>query len=269
MVTVYETLERPLVPVLAEMERIGVKVDAEQLRALTHRLHQAHGRDRGGDPQARRPRVQRRLAQAARRGAVRRDGARRRPQGQDRAPMSTDADVLEDLAAQGHDLPARVLDWRQLQKLKSTYTDALIAQIDPDTGRVHTSYAMAVAATGRLSSTDPTCRTSRSAPRRAGKHPPRLRRRRRRVFLSRPTIRRSSCACSPMSPTSRALKEAFREGADIHAMTASEVFGMPVEGMDADGARPRQGDQFRHHLRHLAVRARAPARASRRARRRS
>ncbi len=232
MVAVYETLERPLVPVLAEMERIGVTVDADQLRALTTELtdrmaeieaeiHKLAGRPFAvGSPKQ--------LADVLFEDMGLSSGRKGKS-----GVYSTDASVLEDLAAQGHDLPARVLDWRQLQKLKSTYTDALIAQIDPETGRVHTSYAQAVAATGRLSSNDPNLQ---NIPVRTEEG-----RRIRRAFVAEKGWAFLSCDYSQIElrllahvAEIGALREAFRKGADIHAMTASEVFGIPVENMPRD-----------------------------------
>ena len=151
---VYETMERPLVPVLAEMEAHGVRVDrqalsrlsgdfAQRMAALEEEIHAlAGGRFNVGSPKQL--------------GEVLFDqmglgGGRKGKTG----AYATGADVLEELAAQGHDLPARVLDWRMLSKLKSTYTDTLQDAINPETGRVHTSYQIAGAATGRLASTDP------------------------------------------------------------------------------------------------------------------
>jgi DNA polymerase-1 len=147
--------------------------------------------------------------------------------------MSTSADILEDLAAQGHDLPARVLDWRQLQKLKSTYTDALIDEINPETGRVHTSYSQAVASTGRLSSNDPNLQ---NIPVRTEEG-----RKIRRAFVAEKGWRFVSCDYSQIElrllahvADIKELKAAFTDGKDIHAITASEVFGVPVAGMDRD-----------------------------------
>ena len=115
---------------------------------------------------------------------------------------STSANALEDLAAEGHQLPARILEWRQIAKLKSTYTDALPGFINPSTKRVHTSYALAATTTGRLSSSEPNLQ---NIPVRNDEG-----RKIRRAFIatpgharSRPTTARSNCACSPMSPTSR------------------------------------------------------------------
>ncbi|MDP7242500.1 MAG: DNA polymerase, partial [Rhodospirillales bacterium] len=143
MVTVYETLERPLIPVLERMERHGIGVDAAALKALSQDFA-ARLTDLGEEIHT----LARRdfnIASPKQLGEILFDemalgGGKKTKTG----AYATGADVLEDLAAQGHDLPARVLDWRQLAKLKSTYADALVEQIDPETGRLHTSYAMAV-----------------------------------------------------------------------------------------------------------------------------
>ncbi len=144
---------------------------------------------------------------------------------------ATGADVLEGLAAQGHDLPARVLDWRQLTKLKSTYTDALQEQINPDTGRVHTSFSQAVASTGRLASTDPNLQ---NIPVRTEEG-----RKIRHAFVAEDGCKLLSVDYSQIElrlaahiAEVDALRQAFLEGQDIHAITASQVFGVPVEGMD-------------------------------------
>ena len=157
-------------PVLAEMELAGIQVDPDRLRQLSNDVRPAHGRAGGRGPRARRPPLQPGQPQTDRRHPVRRDGPGRRQEDRHRGQWATDAAMLEDLAAQGHDLPRVLLDWRQLSKLKGTYTDALIAAIDPDTDRVHTCYSA-----GRrhhrppgLAPT-PTCRTSRSAPRAAAR----------------------------------------------------------------------------------------------------
>jgi DNA polymerase I len=230
MVTVYETLERPLIPVLVAMERCGILVDAAALTALSdefekrlaalageiHRLA-GHAFNIGSPKQL---------------GEVLFDemgiiGGRKGKTG----AYATGADVLDELALKGHELPAKVLEWRQLAKLKSTYTDALIGQINPETGRVHTSYAQAVAATGRLASTDPNLQ---NIPIRSEEG-----RKIRRAFIAAPGHVLLSADYSQIElrllahvADIAALKEAFRRGADIHAMTAAEVFGVPVEGMD-------------------------------------
>ena len=144
----------------------------------------------------------------------------------------TDASVLQTLADQGNELPARILDWRQLQKLKSTYADALVGEINPDTGRVHTSYrAWRSHRPGGCRRTIPTCRTSRSAPRKAA--------------ASATPSSPSRAMCWSSADYSQielrllahvadipALRESFARGEDIHARTASEVFGIPMAGMD-------------------------------------
>ena len=143
----------------------------------------------------------------------------------------TDASVLETLAAQGHALPRVILDWRQLQKLRSTYTEALKDAINPETGRVHTSFALAATTTGRLSSSDPNLQ---NIPIRTEEG-----RRIREAFVAEPGHLLISADYSQIELRLLAevgdvpqLKKAFAEGMDIHAMTASEMFGVPVEGMD-------------------------------------
>ena len=228
--TVYETLERPLIPVLAQMERTGIRVDAGHLRRLSGDFEQrmagyeAEVYDLAGERFA--------IGSPKQLGEILFDrmgleGGRKTKKG----AWGTGADVLESLAAQGHDLPARVLDWRQLSKLKSTYTDALVAEINPKTGRVHTSYAMAVASTGRLSSNDPNLQ---NIPVRTEEG-----RRIREAFVPDDGYKLVSLDYSQIELRLLAhvadmavLKEAFRNGVDIHAMTASEVFGVPVDGMD-------------------------------------
>ena len=230
MVTVYETLERPLVPVIARMEREGVKVDPAALRALSEdfgarmvqleqQCHALAGHDFN-------------LGSPAQLGKVLFEemslpGGKKTKTGQ----WATGADALEELAAQGHDLPARLLDWRQLSKLKSTYADALVAQINRNSGRVHTSYALAVTTTGRLSSSDPNLQ---NIPIRTEEG-----RKIRHAFVAEPGNLILSADYSQIELRLVAhvadiagLKEAFRSGVDIHAMTASQVFGVPVEGMD-------------------------------------
>jgi len=230
MVTVYETIERPLIPVIVAMEQAGIKVDKAELERLSadfaeriagfeveiHKLAE-HPFTIGSPKQL---------------GEVLFDemGLKGGKKGKTGA-FSTDARVLEDLAAQGHDLPARVLDWRQLAKLKSTYTDALIGQINPDTGRVHTSYSMAGASTGRLASSDPNLQ---NIPVRTEEG-----RKIRRAFIAEPGHKLLSADYSQIELRLAAhvaeiepLKQAFRDGLDIHAMTAAQVFGVPIEGMD-------------------------------------
>ena len=228
--TVYETMERPLVPVLAEMEMAGVKVDratlsrmsaafAQKMAALEAEIHDlAGGPFNVGSPKQLGEILFDRMGLPG--GEKGKTGA-----------YATGADVLEDLAAEGHALPARVLDWRQLSKLKSTYTDALQDHIHPETGRVHTCYSIAGANTGRLASTDPNLQ---NIPVRTEEG-----RRIREAFVAEPgnvllSLDYSQIELRILAEVADipALKQAFREGIDIHAMTASQMFGVPVEGMD-------------------------------------
>jgi DNA polymerase-1 len=230
LVTVYETLERPLVPVLAAMEREGIKVDAGALKGLSEdfakrlahlegQIHRLAGREFNvGSPKQ--------LGEILF-DEMKLEGGKKAKTG----AYVTDAETLEDLAAEGHELPARALEWRQLAKLKSTYTDALLAEIHPDTGRVHTSYAQAVASTGRLSSSDPNLQ---NIPVRTDEG-----RKIRRAFVADKGHKLVSADYSQIElrllahvAGIEALKEAFRQGHDIHAMTAAQVFGVALKGMD-------------------------------------
>ncbi|MCI4665652.1 MAG: DNA polymerase I [Neomegalonema sp.] len=228
--TVYETLERPLVPILADMERAGMLVDrdslsrlsnifAQRMAALEDEIHElADAKFNVGSPKQL--------------GEVLFDqmGLQGGKKGKTGA-YSTGADVLEELAAQGHEMPARVLDWRQLSKLKGTYTDALQNHINAETGRVHTSFSLAATTTGRLASTDPNLQ---NIPVRSEEG-----REIRKAFIAREGCKIVSLDYSQIELRILAhiaeidtLLEAFRNGIDIHAMTASEVFGVPIEGMD-------------------------------------
>jgi len=230
MATVYETIERPLVAVLMEMETHGIKVDAAELKRLSddfekriadlgEEIHKLAGHEFNvGSPKQL--------------GEILFDemglpGGKKGKTG----AYATGADVLEGLAAQGHDLPARVLDWRQLSKLKSTYTDALQGQINPETGRVHTSYSQAVASTGRLSSNDPNLQ---NIPVRTEEG-----RKIRKAFVAESGHVLLSADYSQIElrllahvADIKPLKDAFHHGADIHAATASEVFGIPIKDLD-------------------------------------
>ena len=228
--TVYETMERPLVPVLAEMEMHGIKVDrdhlsrmsnafAQKMAGLEAEIHELAGHkfNVGSPKQLGEILFDEMGIEGGKKGKT---GA-----------YATGADVLETLAAQGHDLPARVLDWRQLSKLKSTYTDALQEHIHPDTGRVHTSYSIAGANTGRLASTDPNLQ---NIPVRTEEG-----RRIREAFVAEKGNVLVSLDYSQIELRILAhiagidsLRQAFRDGLDIHAMTASEMFGVPIESMD-------------------------------------
>ncbi len=241
-VAVYERLERPLVSILVDMERAGIKVDVEELRRLSGdfaqrmggleaEIHELAGEDFNiGSPKQL--------------GEVLFDkmslpGGRKTKTG----AYGTSHDVLEGLAAQGHDLPARVLDWRQLAKLKSTYTDSLQGQINAETGRVHTSYAMAATSTGRLASTDPNLQ---NIPVRTEEG-----RKIRRAFIAAPGHKLMSADYSQIELRVLAhiadidgLKQAFHDGLDIHAMTASQVFDVPLDEMNAATRRNAKAINF-------------------------
>ena len=230
MVTVHETLERPLIAVLERMERHGIKVDAVALKALSDDFNVRMGDL--ADEIYKLAGHEFNIGSPKQLGEVLFDemgigGGKKGKTG----AYATGADVLEDLAAQGHDLPARVLDWRQLSKLKSTYTDTLCEQINPESGRIHTCYAQTVAATGRLSSNDPNLQ---NIPVRTEEG-----RKIRRAFIADDGHVLLSADYSQIELRLLAhvagidtLKDAFRDGLDIHAMTASQVFGVPIEGMD-------------------------------------
>ncbi|MFH5776079.1 DNA polymerase I [Paracoccus sp. NGMCC 1.201697] len=228
--TAYELLERPMVGVLAGMETTGIRIDADHLRRMSAAFAQkmaqledeihglAGGRFNIGSPKQLGEILFDRMGLAG--GKQGKTGA-----------YSTSAEVLEDLAAEGNDLPARVLDWRAISKLKSTYTDALPLHVNPDTGRVHTSYSIAGAQTGRLASTDPNLQ---NIPVRTDEG-----RRIREAFVAGPGMRIVSLDYSQIElrilahvASIPALKQAFHDGIDIHAMTASQMFGVAVEGMD-------------------------------------
>jgi DNA polymerase-1 len=227
---VYEQVERRLTPVLMEMERTGIKVDADDLHRMSvdfdkrmavierdcHRL--AGFEFNLGSPKQ--------LGEVLF-DKMKLPGGRRMKTG----AWGTDSSVLQVLADQGQELPARVLDWRQLQKLKSTYADALLQEINPQTGRVHTSFAQAIASTGRLSSNEPNLqnipiRTEEGS-------------RIRRAFVAEQGHVLVSCDYSQIElrllahvADIPALRDSFARGEDIHARTASEVFGLPMQDMD-------------------------------------
>lgn len=241
-VTVYETLERPLVTALTEMEHTGIKVDqnflaklsndfAKEMDRLETELHKLAGEKFN-------------LGSPKQLGEILFDklslpGGKRTKTG----AWSTDADILESLVAQGHDIPARILEWRQLAKLKSTYTDALPHYINQKTGRVHTSFALAATTTGRLSSIDPNLQ---NIPIRTEEG-----RRIRRAFVAPKGRCLVSADYSQIElrilahiAEVPALSKAFADGTDIHAMTASEMFGVPVKNMPAEIRRRAKAINF-------------------------
>ena len=242
LTTVYETMERPLIPVLAKMEMTGIKVDrdhlsrmsnnfAQKMAGLEDEIHTLAGNNFNvGSPKQL--------------GEILFDqmelpGGKKGKTG----AYATGAVVLEDLASEGHELPALVLDWRQMSKLKSTYTDALQGHINPDTGRVHTSYVISGANTGRLASTDPNLQ---NIPVRTEEG-----RRIREAFIAEEgnvlvSLDYSQIELRILAHIAKidALKQAFFDGLDIHAMTASEMFGVPIEGMDPSIRRQAKAINF-------------------------
>ncbi len=240
--TVYETLERPLVPVLAAMEMAGVQVDrdtlsrmsnafAQKMAELEAEIHALAGeRFNVGSPKQLGEILFDKMSLAG--GEKGKTGA-----------YATGADILEDLAAEGHNLPARVLDWRQLSKLKSTYTDALQDHINPETGRVHTSYSITGAVTGRLASTDPNLqnipiRTEEGRRIREAFVAPKGRV---LVSLDYSQIELRILAHVADIP---ALKQAFKDGIDIHSLTASEMFNVPLDQMTPEIRRQAKAINF-------------------------
>lgn len=242
MARVYEDIERPLIPVIAEMERTGIRVDSGVLRTLSNefstriaaletQIHALAGHPFNvGSPQQI--------------GAVLFDemglpGGGRTKTG----AWSTAAGVLEDLADQGHDIVAKILEWRQLSKLRSTYTEALLEQINPATGRVHSSFSMALTNTGRLSSSDPNLQ---NIPIRSEDG-----RKIRAAFVADPGWKILSVDYSQIElrlaaalADVGALKEAFRNNVDIHALTASQVLGAPLAEVTPDQRRAAKAINF-------------------------
>jgi DNA polymerase-1 len=239
--TVYETLERPLVPVLARMERAGIKVDRDTLSRMSNAFAQKMARLEAEIHELAGERFN--VGSPAQLGEILfekmgLEGGKKGKTGK----YSTPADVLEDLATL-HDLPARVLDWRQLSKLKSTYTDALQDHINAETGRVHTSYSIAGANTGRLASTDPNLQ---NIPVRSEEG-----RRIREAFVAEPGRVLVSLDYSQIELRILAhiagieqLKQAFHEGQDIHAATASEMFNVPLDQMTPEVRRQAKAINF-------------------------
>ena len=240
--SVYERLERPLVQPLAHMERRGVAIDRDMLSRLSGEFAQGMGRLE--DEVAKLVGAPFNLGSPKQLGDIL-FGQMGLPGGKKTATgaWSTTASVLEDLAAEGHALPGLVLEWRQLSKLKSTYTDALPGFVNPATGRVHTSYALAATTTGRLSSSEPNLQ---NIPVRteAG-------RKIRRAFVAPKGRKLISADYSQIElrllahiADIPALKQAFADQLDIHAMTASEMFGVPIEGMPGEVRRRAKAINF-------------------------
>ncbi len=242
MTTVYETLERPLVAVLARMERRGISIDRQVLSRLSGDFAQTAARVEAelqglagepinvGSPKQIGDILFGKMGLPG--GSKTKTGA-----------WSTSAQVLDDLAEQGYDFPKKILEWRQVSKLKSTYTDALPTYVNPQTHRVHTTYALAATTTGRLSSNEPNLQ---NIPVRTEDG-----RKIRRAFIATPGHKLVSADYSQIELRLLAeiadvpmLRQAFRDKLDIHAMTASEMFGVPIKDMPSEVRRRAKAINF-------------------------
>jgi DNA polymerase-1 len=242
MTAVYETLERPLVSVLARMERRGISIDRQVLSRLSGDFAQTAARVEAelqelagepinvGSPKQIGDILFGKMAIPG--GTKTKTGA-----------WSTSAQILDDLAEQGNEFAKKILEWRQVSKLKSTYTDALPNYVHPQTHRVHTTYALAATTTGRLSSNEPNLQ---NIPVRTEDG-----RKIRRAFIATPGHKLVSADYSQIELRLLAeiadipvLKQAFRDGLDIHAMTASEMFGVPIKGMPGEIRRRAKAINF-------------------------
>ncbi|MGE0565079.1 MAG: DNA polymerase I [Pseudolabrys sp.] len=240
--TVYETLERQMPVVLARMERRGISIDRQVLSRLSGEFAQKQGaleddiQKLAGEPLN--PGSPKQLGEILF-GKMKLPGGEKTKTGQ----WATGARALEDLAEQGHELPRKILDWRQVSKLRSTYTEALPEYVNPTTHRVHTSYALAATTTGRLSSSEPNLQ---NIPVRTEDG-----RKIRKAFVPAPGMKLVSADYSQIElrllaevaevPT---LRQAFKDGVDIHAMTASEMFGEPIKGMKPEIRRRAKAINF-------------------------
>jgi DNA polymerase-1 len=242
MTAVYETLERPLISVLARMERRGISIDRQVLSRLSGEFAQTAARVEAeiqeiagepinvGSPKQIGDILFGKMAIPG--GSKTKTGA-----------WSTSAQILDELAEQGHEFPRKILEWRQVSKLKSTYTDALPTYVHPQTHRVHTTYALAATTTGRLSSNEPNLQ---NIPVRTEDG-----RKIRRAFIASPGHKLVSADYSQIELRLLAeiadipvLKQAFRDGLDIHAMTASEMFGVPIKDMPGEVRRRAKAINF-------------------------
>ena len=242
MTSVYETLERPLISVLARMERRGISIDRQVLSRLSGDFAQTAARVEAeiqeiagepinvGSPKQLGDIIFGKMGLPG--GSKTKTGA-----------WSTSAQILDELAEQGHEFPKKILEWRQVSKLKSTYTDALPTYVHPQTHRVHTTYALAATTTGRLSSNEPNLQ---NIPVRTEDG-----RKIRRAFIASPGHKLVSADYSQIELRLLAeiadiavLKQAFRDGLDIHAMTASEMFGVPVKDMPGEVRRRAKAINF-------------------------
>jgi DNA polymerase-1 len=242
MTAVYETLERPLISVLARMERRGISIDRQVLSRLSGEFAQTAARVEAE--------IQEIAGEPINVGSPKQIGdilfgKMGIPGGSKTktGAWSTSAQILDELAEQGHEFPRKILEWRQVSKLKSTYTDALPTYVHPQTHRVHTTYALAATTTGRLSSNEPNLQ---NIPVRTEDG-----RKIRRAFIASPGHKLVSADYSQIELRLLAeiadipvLKQAFRDGLDIHAMTASEMFGVPIKDMPGEVRRRAKAINF-------------------------
>lgn len=242
MVGVYEDIDRPLSPVIAQMELDGIKIDPKFLKVMSTdfgvRLIELE-RD-----------IQKMAGTEFNVGSPKQigevlfdqmglQGGSKTKTGQ----WSTDAGLLEDLAEQGHEIVQKILDWRQLAKLKSTYTDALQEQINPATGRVHTSFACAHTSTGRLASSDPNLQNIPIRTEEGRKIRQAFIAEDGHVLLSADYSQVELRLAAEMADV-KALKQAFRENKDIHAMTAARVFNVPLADVTPELRRQAKAVNF-------------------------
>ncbi|HEY4859460.1 MAG TPA: DNA polymerase I, partial [Xanthobacteraceae bacterium] len=240
--SVYETLERPLAAVLARMERHGISINRQALLQLSSEFGQkalaleAEIQKLAGEPLN--PGSPKQLGDILF-GKLGLPGGTKTKTG----AWSTGARALDELAEQGHELPRKILDWRQVAKLRSTYTEALPNHVNPTTHRVHTCYALASTTTGRLSSSEPNLQ---NIPIRSEEG-----RKIRRAFIAVEGHQLVSADYSQIELRLLAeiaqieqLRKAFRDNLDIHAMTASEMFGVPIKGMPSDVRRRAKAINF-------------------------
>ena len=240
--TVYATLEQPLISVLGRMERRGISIDRQVLSRLSGEFGQKQAgledeiSKLAGQPLN--PGSPKQLGDVLF-GSMGLPGGTKTKTGQ----WATGARALEELAEQGHELPRKILDWRQVSKLRSTYTDALPGYVNAETHRVHTSYALAATTTGRLSSSEPNLQ---NIPVRTEEG-----RKIRRAFIAEPGTKLVSADYSQIElrllaevAEVPALRKAFRDGLDIHAMTASEMFGVPIKNMPGEIRRRAKAINF-------------------------
>ena len=242
MAVVYEDIERPLVPVIGQMELHGIKVDPVVLKNMSEdftkriqKLERKIQKDAGTEFNIGSPKQIGEILF----DQMGLEGGKKTKTGQ----WSTDVSTLEKLSAQGHKIVTDILEWRGLSKLKSTYTDALLEQINPDTGRVHTSFSMAGTSTGRLASSDPNLQNIPIRTEDGRKIREAFIADKGHVLLSVDYSQVELRLAAEMAGV-KALKQAFKDDVDIHALTASQVFGVPLDKVDGDLRRQAKAVNF-------------------------